>query len=141
MTLSNKVMSIFTPAIFTNNYYLWIIPGGVLAIDLVNSKNFPVSLSWGSENTVKFKSGEVKSFETQNDLLRILAHGVKGAQLYGATSMDGITVDHWLSFSLTLLHDLQEKLQYLDETLSPLTYLVSNKLTIADLAVFSILNG
>lgn len=112
-----------------------------MAIDLVNSKNFPAILSWGSENTVKFKSGEVKSFETQNDLLRILAHGAKGAQLYGATSMDNITVDHWLSFSLTLLYDLQEKLQYLDETLSPLTYLVSNKLTIADLAVFSILNG
>lgn len=113
----------------------------MFACELVNSDKFPVSVKWGSEAKIKFPSGETKSYETQNDVLRIVARLAEHVQIGASTSLDRIIVDHWLSFSHVIQNDMQDLLQYLDKVLSSLTYLAANRLTIADLAVFSVLYG
>lgn len=53
-----------------------------------------------------------------------------------------IQVDHWLSFSigpLSCSQEFQDSVLYLDNLLGPVTFLVANKLTIADLAVWTTL--
>lgn len=46
-------------------------------------------------------------------------------------------VDHWLSVALTFSLDVEENIQYLQKCLGSITYLVANRLTLADLAIFS----
>lgn len=123
------------------NYRNVYISAAVFACELVNSKKFPVALKWGSESKIKFPGGEEKSYESQNDVLRILARLAEHVQIGASNSVDRIVVDHWLSFSYVMQNDLQDLLQYLDKVLSSLTFLAANRLTIADLAVFSILYG
>ncbi|KOB65994.1 putative aminoacyl-tRNA synthetase [Operophtera brumata] len=49
-------------------------------------------------------------------------------------------MNHWLSFSLILEDEMPKSLEYLDKTLGPLTYLVGESLSVADLVVFSVLH-
>lgn len=58
-------------------------------------------------------------------------------ELYGKTPAERTQVDHWLTFSLTSAENLTKSVTYLNQCLAPLTFLVANKLTIADLAVFN----
>ena len=56
--------------------------------------------------------------------------------------MNLLQVDHWLSFAygdLSCASDVKAGLDYLDQVLGPVTYLVGSSLTLADLAVWECL--
>ncbi|XP_077300381.1 glutamyl-prolyl-tRNA synthetase [Arctopsyche grandis] len=111
----------------------------VFVCELLKTKQIPIKIVWGSESKVKLDDGSIKVYETQNDILRILARQADSANIGGSTSLEWIVCDHWLSFSSVVHSDLSDLLQYFDKVLGSLTYLVANRLTIADLAVFSTL--
>ena len=52
-------------------------------------------------------------------------------------------MDHWLSFTdrLQCTSDAEVAVQYLQQVLGPITYLVGHNLTIADFAVWGALRG
>ena len=55
-----------------------------------------------------------------------------------------LQVDHWLEFSTTRLScasDFSDALQYLDQVLGPVTYLVGHSVTLADCSVWATLRG
>lgn len=66
-----------------------------------------------------------------------MANGAPKYKLYGETPIERTQIDHWLTFALTSSSDIKTTLTYLDKCLGPITYLVSNNLTIADLALFN----
>jgi len=67
-----------------------------------------------------------------------------GRDLYGSNISEKTDVDNWLSFALGPLASSQlfnQSLQYLNERLNNVLYLVAGKLTIADLNIFGSLIG
>jgi bifunctional glutamyl/prolyl-tRNA synthetase len=74
---------------------------------------------------------------THNDLLRALAREAPNYELYGRTPIERTQIDHWLTYTLNYDANIDDAIQYLNKCLAPITYLVANKLTIADLAVFN----
>lgn len=114
---------------------LIVPPAGIAAIELVKSTN-PIEIEWGQETTITI-GGSKFSFDTENDLLRFVARLATKHQLYGNVPVEQSLVDQWLTFSTNVNTDLPKSLEYLQKCLSSLTYLVANRLTIADLAVFA----
>lgn len=70
-------------------------------------------------------------------MLRALAREAPSYQLYGKSPIERTQVDHWLTYTLNYGGDIDSAIEYLNKSLAPLTYLVANKLTIADFAVFN----
>lgn len=58
--------------------------------------------------------------------------------LFGVSAVERAQVNHWLCIANTLksIKKLKETLQYLDNSIAPITFLVAHHLTIADLALF-----
>ncbi|GAB0087534.1 Bifunctional glutamate/proline--tRNA ligase [Sergentomyia squamirostris] len=76
----------------------------------------------------------------KNELLRKVARSSPSLGLYDETNALAATqIDHWLSYSLTFAINTAVKIDYLNQSLASVTYLVSNRLTIADLAVFGVI--
>lgn len=110
---------------------------GLAAIELVKSTN-PIEIVWGDETAITFSANERKfPFNTENDLLRFVARVATKYQLYGNLPVEQSLTDNWLTFSVNIGNDLSKALNYLQRCLGPLTYLVANRLTIADLAVYA----
>lgn len=104
-------------------------------VELVKTSN-PVSVEWNSKETsIKFANNSLSNV-TNNDLLRALAREASSLNLYGKTPIERTQIDHWLTFCLNS-DSSSDAIQYLNKSLASVTYLVSNKLTIADLAVFN----
>lgn len=64
--------------------------------------------------------------------------------LYGNTNLEKAEVDHWLEYSLTTLQSqaaMDGALKHLDSVLAPRVYLVGYDLTLADLAIYSVVQG
>uniref|UniRef100_A0A8C5M9G7 Glutamyl-prolyl-tRNA synthetase 1 n=1 Tax=Leptobrachium leishanense TaxID=445787 RepID=A0A8C5M9G7_9ANUR len=84
------------------------------------------------------------SFSDVNSIIRYLARLVPDSGLFGSNLMEQTEINHWIEFSQTRL---QEKssfvggLQELNHSLSLRTYLVGDTLTLADISVFSVLEG
>lgn len=97
-----------------------------------------VEVSWAEETTLVYPNGETLNCFSNNDVLRALARVAPKHKLYGQSEDPIIQtmVDQWLTFSLTCDRNPEESFAYLNKCLAPITYLVSNQLTIADLAVF-----
>lgn len=113
-------------------------PISVLAvIDLIKGTH-PVEIDWGKNYKLTINNA-ILDIHTDNDACRALATAAPQYELYGRTAVEYAQTDHFLTFALTLKDDLTNNLQYLDKTLTSVTYLVANKLTIADLVVFSCL--
>lgn len=112
--------------------------GGLAAIELVKSTN-PIAVEWGKESVITFGDENTPKFvyNSENDILRFIGRVAGKHKLYGSNPVEQTQIDQWLAFSLTLGNDLGKSLAYLDKCLGALTFFVSNKLTIADLAVFS----
>ncbi|XP_031617339.1 bifunctional glutamate/proline--tRNA ligase isoform X2 [Contarinia nasturtii] len=111
--------------------------GGLAAIELVKATN-PIAVEWGKESTISFGSDTPKFvYNSENDILRFIGRVAGKFKLYGSNPVEQTQIDQWLAFSLTLGNDLAKSLAYLEKCLGALTYLVTNNLTIADLAVFS----
>lgn len=109
--------------------------GGLIAAELVRSTN-PIEISWGNEASITFSSRTLVCV-TNNDVLRALARDAPKYGLYGKTPIERTQIDHWLTYTLSVEKDPADELKYLNKCLAPLTYLVANHLTIADLAVYN----
>lgn len=111
--------------------------GGLAAVELVKATN-PIGIEWGKESTISFGADNAKFvYNSENDILRFIGRIAGKHKLYGSNPVEQTQIDQWLAFSLTLGNDLAKSLAYLEKCLGALTYLVTNNLTIADLAVFS----
>ncbi|XP_063220918.1 bifunctional glutamate/proline--tRNA ligase isoform X1 [Bacillus rossius redtenbacheri] len=113
--------------------------GGLLVANFIKSTN-PVSVEWGKKNCLDI--GNNICFDTVPTISRYLARIASSHGLYGSTVLERTEVDHWLTFSvgpLVCAREFTEALLYLDKMLGPVTYLVGNKLTIADFAVWGAL--
>lgn len=111
--------------------------GGLAAIELVKSTN-PIAVEWGKESTISFGNDVPKFvYNSENDILRFIGRVAGKHKLYGSHPVEQTQVDQWLAFSLTIGNDLAKSLAYLDKCLGALTFLVTNHLTIADLALYS----
>lgn len=108
------------------------------AIELVKSTN-PIAVEWGKESVITFGDANTPKFvyNSENDILRFIGRVAGKHKLYGSNPVEQTQIDQWLAFSLTLGNDLAKSLVYLDKCLGAITFLVSNKLTIADLGVYS----
>uniref|UniRef100_A0A8C5M6K6 Bifunctional glutamate/proline--tRNA ligase n=1 Tax=Leptobrachium leishanense TaxID=445787 RepID=A0A8C5M6K6_9ANUR len=96
----------------------------------------------GKETALRVSSDV--SFSDVNSIIRYLARLVPDSGLFGSNLMEQTEINHWIEFSQTRL---QEKssfvggLQELNHSLSLRTYLVGDTLTLADISVFSVLEG
>lgn len=100
---------------------------------------YKIGVEWGKDTTLTFKNNTTLTCVTNNDILRALARSAPDFELYGRNPIERTQIDHWLTFSLAGggSEQLVKSLEYLNECLAALTYLVAHKLTIADLAVFN----
>lgn len=113
-----------------------IISGGLAAAELVKDK-YPIPIEWGTENAILLCGSAVHLPANNIDILRAISRIALKEHLYGSSPFEQTQVDHWLSFALSFGTNLPASIQYLQKNLAPLTFLVTNKLTIADLAVFT----
>uniref|UniRef100_A0A182M1F8 Bifunctional glutamate/proline--tRNA ligase n=1 Tax=Anopheles culicifacies TaxID=139723 RepID=A0A182M1F8_9DIPT len=109
--------------------------GGLIAAELLRPA-YPVEVRWGDETSISYSTRTLACI-TNNDVLRALARVAPSFRLYGATPIERTQIDHWLTYTLSMEKNLSDELKYLNKCLGPLTYLVANHLTIADLAVFN----
>lgn len=110
--------------------------GALAAVELIKSTD-PVKVEWsGKEASIKYGNNSLTCV-TNNDLLRALAREASSYQLYGVSPIERTQIDHWLTFCLDLRNNLSAAVEYVNKSLAPLTYLVANKLTIADLAIYN----
>lgn len=99
--------------------------------------SIPVEVTWGEETAIINANNEKFVCFSNNDVLRALAREAPKYELYGQDDpIIHTMVDQWLTFSLTCDQNPEATFAYLNKCLAPITYLVSNQLTIADLAVF-----
>ncbi|KNC28249.1 Bifunctional glutamate/proline--tRNA ligase [Lucilia cuprina] len=109
---------------------------GLATAHLIND-TVPVEIVWGSETSLLYPDGRRMSCYSNNDVLRALARAAPAYKLYGETAIERTQIDHWLSFSLTCDDDISWAMTFLDKSIAPVTYLVANKLTIADFALYN----
>ncbi|EDW14211.1 bifunctional glutamate/proline--tRNA ligase [Drosophila mojavensis] len=109
---------------------------GLATAHLINA-SVPVEIVWGKETSLQFPDNRVLVCHSNNDVLRALARAAPDYKLYGETAIERTQIDHWLSFSLTCEDDISWAMSFLDKSIAPVTYLVANKLTIADFALFN----
>ncbi|XP_054737375.1 bifunctional glutamate/proline--tRNA ligase [Anastrepha obliqua] len=109
---------------------------GLATAHLIN-ETIAVEIVWGNETVLEYPENRRLLCHSNNDLLRALARAAPDYKLYGETAIERTQVDHWLSFSLTCEEDISWALSFLDKSIAPVTYLVANKLTIADFALFN----
>ncbi|XP_017113713.1 bifunctional glutamate/proline--tRNA ligase isoform X1 [Drosophila elegans] len=110
---------------------------GLATAHLING-SVPVEIVWSKEETsLQFPDNRLLVCHSNNDVLRALARAAPDYKLYGETAIERTQIDHWLSFSLTCEDDISWALSFLDKSIAPVTYLVANKLTIADFALFN----
>nr|XP_036673239.1 bifunctional glutamate/proline--tRNA ligase [Drosophila suzukii] len=110
---------------------------GLATAHLINA-TVPVEIVWSKEETsLQFPDNRLLVCHSNNDVLRALARSAPDYKLYGETAIERTQIDHWLSFSLTCEDDISWALSFLDKSIAPVTYLVANKLTIADFALFN----
>ncbi|CAG2056741.1 unnamed protein product [Timema podura] len=115
--------------------------GGLLVANYIKSTT-PVTVEWGKENSLQLPNNVV--FDSSPAIGRYLARVSSTYGLYGSTVLERTEVDHWLTFStgpLICIKEYSEALLYLDKMLGPVTYLVGNKLTLADFIVWGALYG
>lgn len=119
------------------NFHFRLV-GGLAAIELVKSTN-PIDVEWGKESVITFSDENTPKFvyNSENDILRFIGRIAGKHKLYGSNPVEQTQIDQWLAFAQTIGNDLTKSLAYLDKCLGAITYLVTNKITIADLAVFS----
>lgn len=100
--------------------------------------NKPVIIEWGNETSITLHNNTVIITNSDNDILRVLSRDAPKLELYGVSPIiERTQVDHWLSLALTFSSDVDENIQYLQKCLASITYLVGNRLSLADLAIFN----
>ena len=103
-----------------------------------------IKISWDKTST-EINIGEGVILRTCSSIARYLARtgGADLLALYGGDNLEANTeIDHWLTFSLGPLGchgEFKTALDYLDDVLGPITFLVGDSITIADYVVFGTL--
>ncbi|GIZ03900.1 hypothetical protein CEXT_245401 [Caerostris extrusa] len=101
-----------------------------------------INIEWGSTTTLEIipKQGSAINFTSVYSICRFLARTTASA-LYGNTILEKTEVDHWLEFCSRkyTAPEFKANLVKLDSTLSMVTYLVGDALTLADICVWSLL--
>lgn len=124
------------------DYLLFFLELAGLAVINLLKDSISIVIDWasnlGQTCQLKYPNGQHFECYTENDLLRALVRAVPSCTLYGHSAMEQTQVDHWLSLSngLDTSQDLLANLEYLNNAISSVTFLVSNKPTIADFALF-----
>ncbi|CAD7083959.1 unnamed protein product [Hermetia illucens] len=108
-----------------------------LATALLINETHPVEVTWAEETALLLSNGTKLQCHSNNDVLRALAREAPKYELYGQTPIERTQIDHWLSFSLTCEDDISWAMDFLEKSIAPVTFLVANKLTIADFALFN----
>ncbi|KAK6638550.1 hypothetical protein RUM43_006817 [Polyplax serrata] len=101
-----------------------------------------IDIKYGKENILKMSPNH--AVDSDATICRFLARHTPQLQLYGSCLEEEIEVDHWIAFSigpLSCTKQFSKCLQYLDHTLSSLSYLVGHQLTVADFIVWGTLYG
>ncbi|XP_076277629.1 glutamyl-prolyl-tRNA synthetase isoform X2 [Lasioglossum baleicum] len=117
----------------------------LIVAELINSENKGKievlwSDDWNNDRSIQLTNSQNKVLaENSNEVVRFFAR-TTCIDLYGDVSpVEKTEVDHWLSFVIGPLvsHPLKEDtLRYLDNILMTTTWLVSKRLTLADISVF-----
>ncbi|XP_076642990.1 glutamyl-prolyl-tRNA synthetase [Halictus rubicundus] len=117
----------------------------LIVAELINSENKGKievlwSSDWSNNGNVRLTDSQNRVLaETSNEAVRYFAR-TTCVHLYGDVGpLERTEVDHWLSFVIGPLgsHPLKEDtLRYLDNVLMTTTWLVSKRLTLADISVF-----
>ncbi|XP_061172906.1 bifunctional glutamate/proline--tRNA ligase-like [Saccostrea echinata] len=77
-------------------------------------------------------------------ICRFLANKFHEFGLYGNTILEASEIDHWMTFaagSLSCVAKFSTALNFLDKSLEPVTYLVGQSLTLADFAIWEVLQN
>ena len=117
-------------------------PLGAIIVAKLAKKD--IKISWDKTST-EINIGEGVILRTCSSIARYLARtgGSDLLALYGGDNLEANTeIDHWLTFSLGPLGchgEFKNALDYLDDVLGPITFLVGDSITIADYVVFGTL--
>lgn len=88
----------------------------------------------GSQLSLRLNNDQI--IQSPQSICRYLAQQTKN--LYGSSINEQTEIDHWLDFSQNLI---KTNLKQLNDLLGTRDYLVGNKLTVADLAIFGALKS
>lgn len=110
-----------------------IVPAVLAAIELTASYELPIE--WASQPTAVVLDTEIRPLP-HADILRAIARNAIKQQLYGSTVVQKTLVDAWLTFSQSFGGNAEAAAAQLQSHLATSTYLVADRVTIADLAVF-----
>lgn len=119
--------------------FVRFVSGALLTASYVK-KQVDVTVEWGKDNILQIAPNV--SIDSNAGISRYLARVASDFKAYGSNLVEETEVDHWISFSLGPLSCTQEfaaSVEYLDHVLGPVTYLVGNQITIADLIVWGTL--
>lgn len=104
------------------------------AIELTSSL-YELPIEWTNQPTAVVLDTEICPLPTP-DILRAIARTAIKQQLYGSSIVHKTQVDAWLTFSQSFGCNAEVSGAQLDSHLATSTFLVADRLTIADLAVF-----
>ncbi|KAG0418197.1 hypothetical protein HPB47_005035 [Ixodes persulcatus] len=96
-----------------------------------------VNVDWATSTCLQVDGG--KSFSSSPLISRYLARLCPDEQLYGSSVLEHTEVDHWIEFAVGRLSqsdELPRAVQSLDRALGSSSYLVGQRATIADFAVW-----
>lgn len=96
-----------------------------------------VNVDWARSTCLQVDGG--KSFSSSPLISRYLARLAPNEQLYGSSALEHTEVDHWIEFAVGRLSRSEELLRAvhcLDQALGSSSYLVGQRATIADFAVW-----
>ncbi|CAH0391735.1 unnamed protein product [Bemisia tabaci] len=116
-------------------------PLGALVVVEIIYKSMPVFVDWNAKETSLTVIPNVK-FTTDVSICRYLAKFNQDFKLFGESDIVGLEVDQWLTFSIGPLKcnvEFPSAISYLNQVLAIRTYLVDNKLTVADICVWAAL--
>lgn len=103
-----------------------------------------VDIEWGPSTSLEIipAVGQAVCFSSIFSICRYLARTASGV-LYGKTNLEKTEVDHWLEYCgrRYTVSEFNDCMQMLNRTLSLVTYLVGDALTLADVCVWSMLYG
>ncbi|KAL5008457.1 hypothetical protein ScPMuIL_014038 [Solemya velum] len=113
----------------------------LLAAEFLKNSGKDVKVVFGDGNSLSVE-GSMK-LTSDAMICRYLCRKFDGTGLLGTTILERTEVDHWLTIaadSLTCASDFQASLQYLDQVLQSVTYLVGHSFTVADFAIWACLH-
>lgn len=108
------------------------------ALILLAASKRTVNISLGNETCLTVKNNV--QFNSKISAMRYLANTDNSTRWMGSNVLERCEINHWITYSfgpLSSTDNFEEALNYLDRVLAPVTYLVGNQCTLADIVVWS----